>query len=45
MKTALKYGFGAIVAFILVSNATGAGNLITSASNGGTKLIKQLQGK
>jgi hypothetical protein len=41
----LKYGFGAIVVYLLVSNGTNTGDVFTQGAAGAGKVINAFQGK
>lgn len=45
MRKALVYGAGLIAIYLVVSHATGAGRLLTSAGSAGSGLVKTFQGR
>ncbi len=45
MKQGLRYGTGLIALYLVVYYYTGAGNLLTNASKGGTNLIQAFQAR
>lgn len=45
MNKALKYSFGLIAIYLVVSKGTQAGKLMTSGARGGRDIIKAFQGR
>ncbi len=43
--TVVKYTAGLVAVYLLVSNATGAGRLLTSGGNAYARAVKTLQGR
>lgn len=41
----IVYGFGAIVLYLVVTHATGAGTLIKDTTAGGSSVVKAFQGR
>lgn len=41
----LKYGFGAIALYLLVSNGTNTGQVFTAGASGAGKVVNAFQGK
>lgn len=44
-KTFLGYSFALIATYLVVANATGAGQLLTKGGDTGVKLVKAFQGR
>lgn len=44
-RKALVYGGGLIALYLLVRHATGSGTVLSSAANGGSKLVRTFQGR
>lgn len=44
-RKALTYGAGLIALYLGVHYASGAGSLLTAGANGGTSIVKSLQGR
>jgi hypothetical protein len=44
-KQALKYAFGATVAYLVIANGTKSGRVITDGANGVSKVWKTAQGR
>jgi hypothetical protein len=45
VKRIIAYSFGAIALYLVVANATGAGNLIKDTTAGGASLVSAFQGR
>jgi hypothetical protein len=45
VKQGMKYGVGLIALYLLVANASGAGQVFTSGANGLSTVTKTLQGR